>query len=132
MRAVRNSKIAALVFVILMAAGAFAVNANKGSLQVNDSVSVNGKQLAAGDYSITWDGTGPDVQVTILKGKKVVGQTAARVVPMDQASNSNQAVVLRNANGSSSLKEIRLQGKKFVLDLAPGGSSGAAAVNSNN
>jgi hypothetical protein len=31
-----------------------------------------GKQLKAGNYSVQWDGNGPNVQLNILRGKSVV------------------------------------------------------------
>jgi predicted lysophospholipase L1 biosynthesis ABC-type transport system permease subunit len=121
----RNYQAVLLAVVLMLAASAFA--ANKGAFQLNNTVSVNGKQLQAGDYSVTWDGDGPDVQLNIMKGRKVVAQTAAKVVPVDQASGSNQAVVLRNSDGSASLKELRFNGKKFALAIGAGGSAAAGA-----
>jgi hypothetical protein len=118
----------ALAFVVLLAASAFAVN--KGSLQVNSDVSVNGKQLKAGDYSVTWDGEGPDVQLSILQGKKVVAQTAAKVVTMNAASGNNEAVVSRDANGGTSLQEIRFRGKKIALAISPAASAGSGSAGS--
>lgn len=134
MKAVRNSGIAALAVMMLLAASAFA--ANKGSLQVNNNVTVNGKQLKAGDYSLMWDGDGPDVQLSIMQGKKVVAQTPAKVVNLNAPANNNEAVVIRGTDGASSLQEIRLRGKKFSLAIAPasasgGGSSNGASANTN-
>lgn len=121
---------AVLVAVVLMlGAGAFAVN--KGSLQVNNTVSVNGKQLEAGDYSVTWDGTGPDVQLSIMKGKKLVAQTGAKVVSMDKAPTGDQAIVVRNTDGSATLKEIRFGGKKYALAIG-GSAEGAGSSGSSN
>ncbi len=91
----RNYQAVLLAVVLMLGASAFA--ANKGAFQLNNTVSVNGKQLQAGDYSVTWDGDGPDVQLNIMKGHKVVAQTPAKVVAIDQASGSNQAVVERNS-----------------------------------
>lgn len=118
-----------LAVVLMLAASAFA--ANKGAFQLNNTVSVNGTQLQAGDYSVTWDGDGPDVHVNIMKGRKVVAQAPAKVVSMDQASNSNQAVVERNSDGSASLKELRFNGKKFALAIGAAPASGAAGGMSN-
>jgi hypothetical protein len=114
---------------VLLAAGAFA--ADKGSLELNSPASISGKQLAAGDYKLKWEGDGPTVQLNILKGNKVVVTTRARVVNVDHPSERNESVVNRDGNGSRSLAEIRLSGKKYVLAIdedtgAPGGSSGSA------
>ena len=58
-----------LGLALLLATSGFA--ANKGSLQVDDPVTVNGKQLAAGEYTVKWDGAGPNVELNIMKGKNV-------------------------------------------------------------
>jgi hypothetical protein len=100
-------------------------------LQVNNTVSVNGKQLEAGDYSVTWDGTGPDVQLSIMKGKKLVAQTGAKVVSMDKAPAGDQAIVVRNTDGSATLKEIRFGGKKYALTLG-GSADGMGSSGSTN
>jgi hypothetical protein len=44
---------------LLLATGASA--ASKGSLKLNEAVSVNGTQLAKGEYEIMWEGTGPNL-----------------------------------------------------------------------
>lgn len=118
-----------LALVLMLGVSAFAVN--KGSLQVNNTVSVNGKQLEAGDYSVTWDGTGPDVQLSIMKGKKLVAQTGAKVVSMDKAPAGDQAIVVRNTDGSATLKEIRFGGKKYALTLG-GSADGTGSSGSTN
>jgi hypothetical protein len=125
----RNYQAVLLAVVLMLGASAFA--ANKGAFQLNNTVSVNGKQLRAGDYSVTWDGDGPDVQLNIMKGHKVVAQTPAKVVAIDQASGSNQAVVERNSDGSASLKELRFNGKKFALAISASAAAGAGAGSSN-
>ena len=125
----RNYQAVLLTVVLMLGASAFAVN--KGAFQLNNTVSVNGKQLQAGDYSVTWDGDGPNVQLNIMKGRKVIAQTAATVVSMDQASSSNQAVVIRNSDGSASLKELRFGGKKFALTIS-GTAAGAGSGGSSN
>src|SRR5262252_8010816 len=70
-----------LGLALLLATSAFAGSeANKGSLTTMTDVTINGKVVPAGDYSLNWEGSGPNVQLNILKGKKVVATTAARRV----------------------------------------------------
>lgn len=127
----KGTRFQAVLLAVVLMLGVSAFAANKGSLQVNNTVSVNGKQLEAGDYSVTWDGTGPDVQLNILKGKKVVAQTGAKVVSMDKAPTGDQAIVVRNTDGSASLKEIRFGGKKYALSIS-GSAEGAGSSGSTN
>ena len=57
-----------LGLALLLATSVFAAT-NKGSMQVTDPLTVNGKQLPAGDYTVKWDGAGPNVELNILSGK---------------------------------------------------------------
>ena len=109
-----------LAVALLMATSAFAIN--KGSLQVHDDLNVSGTSLAPGDYAVQWEGNGPNVQVNILKGKKVVATVPAQVVDLKDAPGANSAVVTRNADGSRSLTQIRFSGKRFALSVAGEGS----------
>jgi hypothetical protein len=104
-----------LGLALLLATSAFA--ANKGSLQVAEQVSVNGKTLPAGEYSVKWEGTGPNVELNILQGKKVMATVPARMIDLQQSSSQDAAVVRKNDDGSRSLSEIRFGGKKYALAL---------------
>jgi hypothetical protein len=108
-----------MVLVLLVAGSAFA--SNKGSLSVTDSVKVGGTQLKAGTYKVAWEGTGSNLQLSIMKGKEVVARTPARMVERDTASQSDAAVVNNNDDGSRSLSEIRFAGKKYAIAI--GGES---------
>jgi hypothetical protein len=122
MKASRVSKGLLLGLALLLATAAFA--ASKGSLQVNDAVTVNGTQLAAGDYTVKWDGNGPNVQLNILHGKQVVATTSARLVTLDHSVDGDSAVVRTNADGSKSLAAIRFGGKKYALELGDASAGG--------
>ena len=99
-----------LGLALLLATSVFA--ANKGSLQVTDPVTVNGKQLAAGEYTVKWDGAGPNVELNIMKGKNVVATVPARVVDLDRTPDRDSTVTVVNDSGNKVLYEIRLSGRK--------------------
>jgi len=107
-----------LGLTLLLATSVFAANANKGSLQTMSDVTVSGKTIPAGEYSLKWEGTGSNVQVSILKGKTVVATTPARLVEMSQSPSTDSAVVKTNGDGSRSLTEVRFGGKKYALQIA--------------
>jgi len=106
-----------LGLALLLATSAFAA-ANKGSMQLVDQVTVSGKQLPAGDYSVKWDGSGPNVELSILKGNKVVATTPARLIDLSQKTNSDAAVVQENGDGSKALTEIHFSGRSSRWRLA--------------
>lgn len=105
---------------LLFATGALAAGkGNKTSVTVPGPVMVNGKTLAPGEYKVTWEGSGSDVQVTFLQGKKVVATASARIEPRDFAYSSTAIVTKQDGNGLD-LVEIRPQGMREALTL--GGS----------
>jgi hypothetical protein len=118
-----------LGLTLLLATSVFAAG-NKGSLQTMSDVTVSGKTLPAGDYSLQWDGTGSNVQLNILKGKKVVATTPAHLVEMDRSANSDAAVLRNNSDGSKALAEVRFGGKKYALQI--GQDSGSAEAEGAN
>jgi len=115
MNASKISKGLLLGLALLLATSVFA--ANKGSLQVSDPVTVNGKQIKAGEYTVTWEGNGPNVELNILRGKNVVATTPARMVDLDRASGRDSAVTVVSPDGHKSLNEIRFSGKKYALAI---------------
>jgi hypothetical protein len=122
-------KASLLSLALLLATSAFA--ANKGSLNLGSPTTVAGTKLAAGEYGVQWEGTGPEVQVNIMRGKKVVATVPAQVVTLDEASRLDSAVVKSNNDGSRSLSQIRFSGKKLALTVGEQ-SGGSAAGSSSN
>jgi hypothetical protein len=110
------SKSLMLGLALLLASSAFA--ATKASLQLNNPVLVNGTTLKAGDYKVQWDGSGPNVELSILQGKNVVAKVPAHVVDLPAVAPSDAAVTHKNDSGPNSLTSLRFQGKKFALELA--------------
>jgi len=98
---------------LLLATSGFA--ANKGTLQVADPVTVNGKQLAAGEYTVKWDGAGPNVELNIMRGKDVVATVPARMVDLDRTPVRDAAVTMVNSDGRKELNEIRFSGRKYAF-----------------
>lgn len=119
-----------LGLVLLCSVAMFA--ANKASVQIMNPVTVNGQQLKSGNYSVQWDGSGSDVHVQILRGKKVVATSDATMVDMDHPAPSDSVIVNTNPDGTKSLTQIRFGGKKYALSLQskgePGGAGGASGA----
>ena len=116
MKVSKISKGLLLGLALLLATSVFAAN-NKGSLQLNDPLLVNGKQLAAGEYKLQWEGTGPSVELSILRGKNVVASVPARLVDLDRPAQADLTIVRKNADGAKALTEIRFGGKRYSLAI---------------
>jgi hypothetical protein len=114
MKVSRISKGLLLGLTLLLATSVFA--ANKGPLQLNDPLTINGKQLAAGEYRLQWEGTG-SIELSILRGKTVVASVPARLVDLDRPAQADLTIVRMNADGSKALSEIRFGGKKYSLAI---------------
>jgi hypothetical protein len=128
MHASKVTKNLLLGLTLFLAASAFA--ANKGPLQITDNTSVGGKQLKPGDYTVTWDGDGPNVQLNIMKGNKLVFTVPAHVVTTDQPTSRNSIVATQDGNGTKTLSEIRFSGKKYTLEI--GENMGGSQTGTND
>ena len=109
------SKGLVLGLALALASSAFA--ASKANMTLNNPTSVNGTKLNAGDYKLEWDGSGPNVEVSIIQGKKVVTKVPAKLVDLDKAPGNNAALLKQNGDGSTTLARVSFQGKKYALEL---------------
>lgn len=117
------SKIMTLATATLLVTSAYAAGpVHKGSLQVVDTVQVNGTQLAPGDYTVTWQGEGPNVDLRISRGSKEVATAEAKVVQLDKKAAQDAAEV-SNAGGARELTAMRFAGSKMELQVVSGGSA---------
>ncbi|MGP0017251.1 MAG: hypothetical protein ACLPHP_01680 [Candidatus Sulfotelmatobacter sp.] len=109
------SKSLMMGLALLLASSAFA--ATKASLTLQNPTTVNGSKLKPGDYKLEWEGSGPNVEVSILQGKNVVAKVPAKLVDLQAPAQYNAALLKNNDDGTSTLAGARFEGKKFALDL---------------
>ncbi len=101
---------------LLLATSAFASNkGNKGSIELDKLTTVSGHQLAPGQYKLTWDGTGSNVELMISSHGKLVATVPARMIELSQPEPNDATEVSRNGDGSQSLTKIDFGGKKYGL-----------------
>src|SRR5437879_12737021 len=105
------SKSLILGLAVLLGTSAFA--ANKATLQLNHDVNVNGTQLKAGDYKVQWDGSGPNVELSIVRGKNVVAKVPAHIVDLSTPDQNDAAVTRMSDDGRSTLHGTSYQGKEL-------------------
>jgi hypothetical protein len=123
----RNTKFSAgfLTLSLLLAASAVAGNTNKGTVNVGQTVTVGGKQLAPGKYQVEWAGSGSNVELTISDGKETIAKVPAQIVPLQKAEASSGYGTTTDQAGNAALTEIFFSGKKYELSL--GGVSATTA-----
>jgi hypothetical protein len=113
-------KSALLTLAFLPVANLFA--ANKGSLHVSSPEDVMGQTLGTGDYIVRWEGDGPDVELKIMQGKRIVATATAHKLPLPSAA-ANNAVEVDTSGGRHSLSLIFFSGNPVAFEIrqpAPG------------
>jgi hypothetical protein len=113
---------------LLLSSAVLAGDANKGSLQLYEKVSVEGKALNPGRYTITWDGAGPNVQVTILQGKQAVATFPAHVTEQATRNTEDAYGSASETDGTRTLTAIYPNGKRFSLELGQAAASQATST----
>jgi hypothetical protein len=101
-------------FAIILASlsvPAFAVK-NSQNVAILDPVKVGSTQLPAGNYKVSWTGTGPNVQVTIEEKGKASVTVPAKVV---EAKNGHIALLTNSVGGTNVLETIQLDNLSIVL-----------------
>ncbi len=119
-----------IAIVAVLASGlslsAFAKDKNETRITLSDSVQVGTTDLKPGDYTLQWEGNGPDVQVKILRGKNVVATVPAK---LGQGTSARaNAITTRVVGNVNTLDEVDFAGGKqslvFGEATATGSSSG--------
>jgi hypothetical protein len=100
--------------LVLFAAPAFA-SKKPPTVTIPATVQVGSTQVPAGDYTLTWTGSGSNVQATLaLKGKTVVAFSARAV-----EGKNNQGVETHTQGKVEVLDRIQLSDVTLILAGAP-------------
>ena len=113
------SKVSILLIgsALVFSSGAFAGDANKGKLHLQDKTIVDGKPLNPGNYTVEWTGTGPTVQVALLQGKQTVATFPAHVTEQPAPNHDDAYGSTPEPDGSKRLTVIYISGKRTNLEL---------------
>src|SRR5579863_2893462 len=76
----KRKNLFAVATMFLIPALAFAGPKKTANVTLDQPVKVAGTQLATGQYKLTWEGSGPEVTVSFVEGKKTVATASARLV----------------------------------------------------
>jgi len=102
---------------LLLSSAAVAGDSNKASIQLYEKISVEGKALNPGHYTITWDGSGPNVQVTVSQGKQTVATFAAHLTEQATRNTEDAYGSAADTDGARTLTAIYPNGKRFSLEI---------------
>jgi hypothetical protein len=106
-----------LTFSLMLAASAVAGNPNKGTLQIDETVTVGDKQLPAGNYQVEWVGSGSNVELSISKGRDTVAKVPAQILPLKKAEAGNGYSINTDQAGNKALTGIFFGGRKYELSI---------------
>ena len=109
-----------LILATLVSVAAFAAESGSGKIHLTNSVKVGSTELPAGDYKVTWSGSGDKAQVTLTRGKNVATATAR----VEAAYQNNDSVTVTSQNGDRILDEIQVHGTTLVLQNGRSMSAG--------
>jgi len=101
----------------------------KGTIHLNEAVTVEGKQLSPGDYKIETDNSGPQANVNIIKGKDTIASIPAHVQP-SSAEQENGYSISTQPDGGKQLTVIFLHRTEY--DLSTGESRARTGANPPN
>jgi hypothetical protein len=128
MKAVNFANSLVLGVALVLATNAFA--AEKASMKLFDPAFVGGVQLAPGDYNVSWEGNGPNVELKIAKGNKVVATAPAQTIELKSVPPSDGTTTKANAEGKTAVSEIFFRGKTRAFEIAPNATSNQAIAQS--
>ena len=104
-----------------MGVAAFAAENGSGKIRLDSAVKVGSVELPAGEYKVTWTGSGDNTRVTLKQGK-VTATTTAKLV---SEQRRNDAVVTKSENGSRVLTQIQFRDATLLINGTPSTSEPA-------
>jgi hypothetical protein len=121
----KASRLSTILFgaLFLSSIPTFAGNTVKKSVDITDTVTVQGVALAPGNYKFEWNGPGPDVQLTILHNNDTVATVPARIVSQNTSNNETGYGIEAGTDGGKRLTEVFFSGEKFDLKIGPGANN---------
>jgi hypothetical protein len=101
------------MMLTLMSAPAFA-GKNSQNVNIPAAVKAGSAELPAGDYNVTWTGSGPEVQVTFIstKNRKTVATVPAKLVG---ENNKNEGLETDSQGGADVLQRIRMKNSTLLF-----------------
>src|SRR5450631_2598093 len=125
-------KYSAILAILAMSPAALlAAPKNSASVRFTETVTINGTKVPAGDYSVQWQGTGPAVEASILKGGKVL--TTAPATLTERKGDSEVAVETNQGeNNTTVLEAIDWKNRSLHFDQGNTGSTSTKSSGAAN
>lgn len=106
------------ILLSLLSIPAFAADKPQ-TVTFSDAVTVGSTKLPAGEYKLTWTGTAPNVEVTLVqKDARHPATTTAAAKLVDQKHDRTEFMT-RNEAGVNALEQIQLKSVSLVFGASP-------------
>jgi hypothetical protein len=102
---------------LLLSSSAFAKEKTRGTLNLSDPVTLEGKTINPGQYTVEWSGTGPTVQVTLYQGRQAIATFPAHLTEQTGRNAGNAYGITAEPDGTKSLTAIYIGGNKSFLEV---------------
>lgn len=102
------------LILALLCAPAFAAKTSQ-TVNFPDAVTVGSTQLPAGDYKVTWDGTGSNVQVTLEQKGAMHPATAAVTAKVVAQKNPQSGFTIDSKGGVNTVETLQFNKFDVVL-----------------
>jgi len=112
----------AFAFILALASiPAFAAN-KSATVRFSSDVTVGSSKLPAGEYKLTYDGTAPDVQVTLVQKGAFHPVTATVPAKLKQEKSEHISTTTKSTDGGTLLKNVQL--RDVTLEFTNASASG--------
>ena len=98
----------------LISVPAFAAK-NSSSVTLPQAVTVGSNQLPAGDYKVTWTGTGSNVQVTLIQKDKFGAQPTTVTANVVEATENHTSFAVDRQGNVNVLENLQFGKTKLVF-----------------
>jgi hypothetical protein len=102
----------------LISVPAFAAK-NSKSVTLPEAVTVGSNQLPAGDYKVTWTGTGSNVQVTLTQTDKYAAQSTTVTAKVIEGSESHTGFAVDHQGNVNTLENLQFGKTTITFVGAP-------------
>ena len=106
------------LILALLSVPAFAAK-NSQTVNFPDSVKVGTSQLPAGDYKITWDGTGSNVQITLQQKGVQHPVTATVAAKVEDQKNKTSGFTMKTKDGVNTVETLQFTRYNVVFEGTP-------------
>ena len=99
-----------VIMLILVSMSGWASDRMKANVRIFEAVKVGSAQLNAGEYTMSWTGSGSNTEVTFTQGRKVVATLAAQVT---QVRSGYSEPVVETDTRDNTLTKVALPKQSF-------------------